>query len=199
MEELKPLDQMGLPDERQLLFGVREGQDMSWRPLRASDIHEMAEEANLHGGVPEDVRSHFAMAQNLLAYSWHCYAFNVAAELHAYISVEFALRKRLGAPKSANFKSLLEDALKRGLIRSENFTYGRKVERRAAQEPEALPDNEVARDYAMAIAEAMRSLRNGLAHGSNTLHRQGGTILKVCSELINQLFDPPVINSSTEP
>lgn len=43
----------------------------------------------------------------------------------------------------------------------------------------------------MAIADAMRSLRNDLAHGTNMLHMKGGTVLQVCAELINQLFDPP--------
>lgn len=195
METLKALNEMDMPDERQLIFRVRDRPDAPWRPMRASDVHEMAEDASLHAGVPEDIRSHFATAQNLLAYSWHCYTFNVAAELHAYISVEFALRKRLGSPKSANFKSLLEDALEKGLIRSENFTYGRQVECRAAPDPDGFQESEEAHDYAAAIADAMRSLRNGLAHGSNMLHRQGGTVLKVCSELINQLFDLPVATS----
>lgn len=78
----------------------------------------MAERANLHFGVPDDIRSHFAMAQKPLAYSWYCYPFNVAAELHAYISVEVALRTRLKASESATFKMLMGQALGRGLIPS---------------------------------------------------------------------------------
>jgi hypothetical protein len=152
----------------------------------------MAERASLHLGVPDTVRSHFAMAQNLLAYSWYCYPFNVAAELHAYISVEFALRTRLNAPDSATFKMLLGQALGRGLIRSDKFTYGREPES-ATHPPNTVipPDPVQVQDYATAIAGAMRSLRNDLAHGTNMLHMKGGTVLLVCSELINQLFDLP--------
>lgn len=192
MEELKHLDQLGAPDERQRYFRVRDDADGPWRPMQASDVHEMAQRANLHLGVPDEVRSHFAMAQNLLAYSWYCYPFNVAAELHAYISVEFALRTRLKASDSATFKMLLGQALGRGLIQSDKFTFGREPESPAYPPNTAIPPDPVqVQDYAMAIADAMRSLRNDLAHGTNMLHMKGGTVLLVCSELINQLFDPP--------
>lgn len=192
MEELKPLDQLGAPDERQRYFTVRDGADGEPRPLQASDIHAMAARVSLHLGVPEEIRSHFAMAQNLLAYSWYCYPFNVAAELHAYISVEFALRTRLKAPESTTFKMLLAQALGRGLIQSDKFSYGREPES-SAHPPGAVapPDPAQVQDYAEAIADAMRSLRNDLAHGTNMLHMKGGTVLQVCSELINQLFEPP--------
>ena len=49
----------------------------------------------------------------------------------------------------------------------------------------------VVRNYVGDVAEAMRSLRNSLAHGSTTLHMKGGTVLLVCAELINQLFERP--------
>ncbi|KQY80879.1 hypothetical protein [Pelomonas sp. Root1444] len=191
MEELKALDQLSEPDERQRFFVVRDTPFSPYRPMQASDIYEMAERTRLHPAVPDEVRSHFAMAQNLLAYSWYCYPFNVAAELHAYISVEFALRVRLAAPASRNFQSLLKDAMSTGLITSSGFTYGRDPERQVyPPNTQVPPRNAQVEDYATTIAEAMRSLRNDLAHGTNMLHMKGGTVLLVCSELINQLFEP---------
>ncbi len=160
--------------------------------MKVADIYALAEQASLHAGVPEDIRSHFAMAQNLVAYSWFCYAFNVAAELHAYISVEFALKTRFPTMASKPFGRLLEHAASEGLLRSDGFTYGRSPERQTYP-PEMSPPTEIqeVREYAAAIAEAMRTLRNSLAHGASTMHMKGGTVLLVCSELINQLFPQP--------
>ncbi|MDR7273141.1 hypothetical protein J2X20_005826 [Pelomonas saccharophila] len=192
MEELKPLEQLGEPDERHQFFVVRDTPSSPYRKIAAADFHQMAEHASLHADVPEEVRSHFAMAQNLLAHSWYCYPFNVAAQLHAYISVEFALRTRLKAPDSAQFKKLLKEAMDLGLIRSDGFTYGREPEQQPYPPNTTVPGAPVEiRDYATDVADAMRSLRNDLAHGTNMLNMKGGTVLLVCSELINQLFVVP--------
>ncbi|MDT8989692.1 hypothetical protein RQP54_02315 [Curvibacter sp. APW13] len=192
MEELKPLVALSEPDDRQRFFVSRDIATGITRPLSVGDIYERAAAASLHLGVPEDVRSHFAMAQNLLAYSWYCYPFNVAAELHGYISVEFALKKRFPQKARANFHDLLNHAVSAGLLTSEGFTYGRTQVRqdypRETESPTAIPP---IRDYVADIAKAMRLLRNDLAHGSTSLHMNGGTVLLVCSELINQLFTPP--------
>jgi len=192
MEELKALNALAEPDIRQKFFAVRDEGAESFRPLEAADIYGLAEQATLHLGVPEDVRSHFAMAQNLLAYSWFCYPFNVAAELHGYISVEFALKMRYPKQSRASLQQLLEKAVTDGLLRAEGFTYGRIPEKQLYPK-ETRPPVEIVpvRDYVADLAEAMRSLRNSLAHGTTMLHMKGGSALLVCSEVINQLFPPP--------
>ncbi len=191
MEELKPLEALTAPDERQRFFAVVDHSAGTHRPLEASDVYERAAQANLHSGVPEAIRSHFATAQNLVAYSWFCYPFNVAAELHGYISVEFALRTRFPALPKANFKDLLDKAVSEGLLTSEGFTYGRLTDRQPYPPNMHVPGTVPAlQDYVDAVAEAMRKLRNSLAHGSSMLHMKGGTVLLVCSEIINQLFPP---------
>ena len=192
MEELKPLTALTEPDERQRFFSMVNQSTGASRPLEIADIYDRASGAALHAGVPEDIRSHFSTAQNLLAYSWFCYPFNVAAELHGYISVEFALRKRFPNLPRANFKDLLERAVNEGLLKADGFTYGRANERQLYP-PSVKPPIEppLVHDYVAAVAEAMRHLRNSLAHGSTTLHMKGGTVLLVCSEIINQLFPQP--------
>ncbi len=132
------------------------------------------------------------MAQNLVAYSWFCYPFNVAAELHAYISVDFALKTRFPDKANKPFAKLLEHAVDQGLLSAEGFTYGRSPDP-LPYPPELLPPGDIppVRDYVAEIAKAMRSLRNSLAHGASTIHMKGGTVLLVCSEVINQLFPPP--------
>jgi hypothetical protein len=192
MEELKPLAALTEPDERQRFFVMANQSTGMSRPLEIADIYDRAFDAALHAGVPEDVRSHFSTAQNLLAYSWFCYPFNVVAELHGYISVEFALRKRFPNLPKANFKDLLERAVSEGLLKANGFTYGLAGERQhypPNMEPPAEPS--MVHDYVAAVADAMRKLRNSLAHGSTTLHMKGGTVLLVCSEIINQLFPQP--------
>ena len=192
VEELKSLTALHEPDERQGFFVVREVGAQDFRPIEAADIHARAAQASLHLGVPEHIRSHFAMAQNLVAYSWFCYPFNVAAELHAYISVEFALKTRFPEKANKSFAKLLEFAVDQGLLRADGFTYGRNPDLQPYP-PEMLPPSAVpaVRDYVAEIAKAMRSLRNSLAHGASTLHMKGGTVLLVCSEVINQLFPRP--------
>ena len=192
MEELKPLAKLHAPDERQGFFVVRPADAKDFRPMEAADIYALAEQASLHAGVPAEIRSHFAMAQNLVAYSWFCYAFNVAAELHAYISVEFALKTRFPAIANRPFGQLLENAVNDGLLRREGFTYGRNPDRQLYPPELSLPaEITEVRDYVAEIAEAMRTLRNSLAHGASTMHMKGGTVLLVCSEVINQLFPQP--------
>ncbi|MDD5333839.1 MAG: hypothetical protein PHS32_08830 [Rhodoferax sp.] len=189
MEELKAITEIVEPDERQRLFVMFDQSTGNQRPLELSDIYNRAAHVALHDGVPVTIRSHFATAQNLLAYSWFCYPFNVVAELHGYISVEFALRARFPDQPRANFKDLLDRAVREGLLRAEGFTYGRNPERvlypPEMRAPPEIPD---VRDYVRDVADAMRTLRNSLAHGSSTLHMEGGTALLVCSEIINQLF-----------
>lgn len=189
MEELKPLAELAEPDIRYRFFVVREAGSAATRPLSAADIHEMAALASLHDGVPEEVRTHFSMAQNLLAYSWYCYPFHVAAELHAYVSVEFALKVRYPEQSRQGMHKLLERAVTDGLLRAEGFTFGRDPDRQLYPPEMELPHNiPSVRDYVADVSKAMRTLRNSLAHGAPTLHSKGGTILLVCSELINQLF-----------
>jgi hypothetical protein len=192
VEELKSFDTLFEPDVRQQFFAVRDHGSQAPRPLQPEDIYGLAEQAALHAGVPEDVRSHFSMAQNLLAHSWFCYPFNVAAELHAYISVEFALKTKYPGQPRASFRDLLDRAVTDGLLKAEGFTYGRDPDRQLYP-PESEPPNEIppVRDYVADLAEAMRSLRNSLAHGTNVLHMKGGTVVLVCSEVINQLFPRP--------
>ena len=192
MEELKPLHELAEPDERQRFFAMVNKATGESRQLQAKDIHERAKEAALHAGVPEEIRSHFATAQNLVAYSWFYYPFNVAAELQAYVSVEFALRNKYPGNSAQSFKTLLNRAISEGLVRSDGFTYGRNpVQIEYPPELGIQPTSASTHDYVQEVAEALRSLRNSLAHGTTTLHMKGGTIVFVCAELINQLFPLP--------
>jgi hypothetical protein len=162
------------------------------RPQTLRDTHARAASVSLHDGVPDDIRSHFAMAQNLLVYSWFNYPFNVAAELHGYLTVDYALRVRSLEPDKANFSARLNRAVAEGILTGDGFTYGRASESVAyPPEVEVQPPAEEVKDYVRDVAAAMRMLRNSLAHGSNTLRPKGYRALLVCSEIVNQLFPRP--------
>jgi hypothetical protein len=188
MEQLKPFNELTEPDERQKFFARFDPAIGGYRPLRAEDAYARIEGVHLHKGVPEAIRSHFATAQNLVAYSWFYYPFNVTAELVAYVSVEFALRLRYPGRKKDSFKDLLRRAVEDGTVKSSGFSVVQEKERERQERSVFIQEEAPIADYAATLVEAMPYLRNSFAHGSSTLHMHGASTLRTCAELINQLF-----------
>ena len=164
-------------------------------------MYELAAGARLHRGVPEVVRSHFAAAQNLLAYSWFHYPFNVTAQFLAYVSVEAALRQRYPALKSlrrpkepAAFKELVAHAVKEGAVADTGFAHVRlQIEQREYERAAGFPWSEAGaaeqiRSYVKILVSALPGLRNSFAHGEYMLHNAGAGSVRICAEFINQLF-----------
>lgn len=172
MEALKPLSELTDPDERNLYFVVTD-RSGSARTLSLQGIHDVVSEIVLHDGVPEPVRSHFSQAQNLAVFSWFHYPFNVTSQLLAFVSVEFALRYRFECKD--RFKNLIARAVREGLIKDSGFAV-------ATQRDEALES------YVETLVEVMPDLRNRVAHGSNMLHNNSLSSLRICADFINQLF-----------
>lgn len=172
MESLKPINEVTEPDVRNTYFVVRDATTET-RKLTLADIHEAAGQIVLHNGVPEHIRNHFAQAQNLTVYSWFFYPFNVTAQFMAFVTVEFALKHRLNS--TASFTHLIRRAVGEGLIRDEGFAIARH----------GLPSEQ---KYVETLAEVMPKLRNELAHGSNMLHNNSLSSLRICAEFINQLY-----------
>ncbi|MBU1355732.1 MAG: hypothetical protein KJ620_04130 [Candidatus Edwardsbacteria bacterium] len=176
MEMLKPFSELKEPDLRQKLFC----------PRTIEDNYASAKEICLDPNVPEEIKSHFATALNLVAYSWFYYPFNTTAQLMSYITVEKSLQYIFNNDK-ATFKELLSRAVKNGLINESGFSH-RQVE----ENPNPYLGVELAvsddMDYAEALKEILPSLRNQIAHGETTLHPHGYIAVKISAELINQLF-----------
>lgn len=125
-------------------------------------IYRLIEPIQLRGNVPEEVRSHFEIARNLALYSWFVYSFNVVAAMHAYSSLEMALKRKAGKERISLKNSLAQTFKGRQLAGA----LGPPID----------------------LAEAIAYLRNDLAHGNSTLHGQGIDALELCAELINELF-----------
>lgn len=172
MESLKPLDEITEPDIRNAFFAVTDNSTFT-RKLTLNDIHEAVSAITLSESVPEEIRSHFAQALNLAVYSWFHYPFNVTSQFMGFVTVEFALKKRLNSKKS--FKYLIRRAVNEGLVRDEGFTVT------AHREPSE-------KTYVETLIEVMPELRNSLAHGSNMLHNNSLSSLRICADFINQLF-----------
>lgn len=190
MENLKPFSELAAPDVRQSSFVCLDSDLGTFRPLTSQDVYAHAQEIQLHSGVPEVIRSHFATALNLVAYSWFFYPFNVTAQFMAYVTVEFALRTRFPERPRAPFKRLVERAIREGLVKDAGFSH------LIAPETEALPpelQNAFAQSpenaYVEVLIESMPYLRNELAHGTSLLHMHGAHSVQICADFINQLFE----------
>ena len=193
MEVLKHLDDLTQPDSRQSGFVTFDPELQEFRPITIEDMYSRVKGITLHDGVPEDVRTHFATALNLAAYSWFYYPFNVTARLHGYISIEYALRMRFPSQsKPAAFKMLVQRAVKEGLVRDKGFSSYREPDIShlppEIQERFVLPEPDA---YVNALIENIPALRNSLAHGVQMLDMHGTQSVRVSAEFINQLWPRP--------
>lgn len=178
------------------------------RNLTLKDLHSYVENVTLHENVPLDVREHFEMARNLYVYSWFYYPFNVAAQLYAFITLEFALKDkfRIIKPsinisvaqkpekydKGQTLSPLLKRAIEEKLITDKGFSHikSNQLEEETEFSNQLNEKNELTH-YCKILCDVFPNMRNKLAHGSNMLYGQGGEYIKICAELINQLFDSP--------
>jgi hypothetical protein len=102
--------------------------------------------------VPAPIREHFNTGKNLLLYAWFVYRFIPVAELHAYSTVEMALRERAkleGRPERLDrkgravpwkFSELLQMAVKERWIVDDGFTVVRRRREANAELFEQLGD-----------------------------------------------------------
>jgi hypothetical protein len=188
---LRNLANVGTPDPRYPKVGARQMTlEDHWQDIATIALNE---------GVPRRIGIHFDTARNLLLYSWFVFRFQQVAEMHAYASVEYALRVRAGLPSrsKATLRTLLPKALKGGWIRDDGFRhYRHAADQRAAfveleaavtgREPEASHAD--GQYYARTLARSLPTFRNDLAHGSTMMRPSGKQTLALCCDLINQLF-----------
>jgi hypothetical protein len=194
------LDAIGAPDPRMQAWSSLDPKS-GVRATTIEDRWNNVAALALHGGVPATVRIHFETARNLLLYSWFVYRFQPVAQLHAYASVEFALKRRVKIPPKEfgpGLKELLMQAVTDGVIRDDGFRHYRKVAEYRAEfarveatpegrEPEPDEPSDTQR-YAKTLCETIPFLRNELAHGSPRVAPSGLRTLALCCDLINQLF-----------
>ena len=54
-----------------------------------------------------------------------------------------------------------------------------------------MPEPAMIREYCDVLVRMIPQLRNDLAHGSSFLWEKGASHVRICAELINQLFPAP--------
>lgn len=198
MDTLKLLEEVAEPDERWANFGYPDPVDFSFHPIALAERYAAIAAISLKPCVPEYIREHFETAKNLLLYAWFVYRFIPVAELHAYSTVEMALKERAtqASLQTRTLAPLLKIAIKRGWIVDEDFSNVRREREAMEREWEwrrqfglaPTPEESDAQRYCKMLLDSMPHLRNDLAHGSKTLHPGGVGTLAICADLINQLF-----------
>ncbi len=192
----RSLEHAGATDPRYASRGVIDP-DGKIRPMKFEEHWRDIDALALHDGVPSPIRIHFDTARNLLLHSWFVYRFQQVAEMHAYASVEFALRWRAKPRKGVDLKVLLGRAVRKGWIRAEGFRrYQEAVAMRAEyEETESVATGSLPKPsrshgdwYVGMLAEMLPEFRNKLAHGSALLAPRGKKTLALCCDLIDQLF-----------
>ena len=120
-DTLKPFDQILEADSiwRGLVLYSHETSTSRDRTLR--DHYSGIESITLMQSVPESVREQFDTARNLLLHSWFVYSFIPIAQLHAFSSVEYAIRIKSGKPLM--LRAGLELAIKEEWIKDSGFRY----------------------------------------------------------------------------
>lgn len=171
------------------------------RPIEMADHYRNIEALALVEPVPEELRDHFDTARNLLLYAWFVWEFIPVAELHAYGSVEMALRTKMGYEQDGrgpHLRPLFDEAIRRSLLQDVGFRHFHR--RRAKQQefaeilaqavdstaPQGPPPSPQA--YCRVLARWLPYFRNRLAHGSRMNMGHGLWTLELCADTINQLY-----------
>ena len=187
METLKRINEITNPDHRNTLFQRYDHVLDAIRKTNLDDIYAIASKYSLHVGVPEDVRSTYAIAQNMYAFSWFYYPFNSEAGLVALRATERALKLCMNMEKSRiGLKKLVIEATKRDLLSEDNYTKPAYVEYSSNGK-----GNNSQSSYISKLPDILSVLRNNAAHGDSCIHWYGELILRLTAETINQLFICP--------
>lgn len=210
VDDFKPLDAVHEPDERWAHFSRVDESTGGLSPATLAQRHADLSSIDLVETVPEPIREHFNTGKNLLLYGWFVYRFIPVAELHVYSTVEMALRERAkregrpvrqdreGREAAWKFSELLQMAVKERWIVDSGFDVVRRRREANAERAELLgvspaseSDELSVNRYCRTLVESMPWLRNHLAHGSTSVHPGGMSTLRVCADLINQLYGRP--------
>lgn len=193
LDRLKPLADVLIPDDRWKLFS---------RTLE--DHHALISNIQLNESVPEEVQQHFENARNAWLYSFFAYRLLTVALTTVHTACETAVRTRAkheglpGWDRKPLFQ-LLDTAISNRWIVDSGFA--------AAEHREALWEEERVmllaigaadigpyvkpaddQDHAKKVADAVRELRNALAHGEKILTNSIFPAFRAAADLINQLF-----------
>jgi hypothetical protein len=178
-------------------------------PLLSLDKHYeiVLQYCQIHGDVPEDVRSYFNAIVTLYLYGWLYYPLFTLASERSFFAVEMALRKRLPPKKlntkgrdPRNFVDLLSEAKAAGLVRDEGFPSLENRRAGAKEEAEILgrdPEPQPEEPYVDVLIRLFPRVRNRFAHPNMQSIMPPGPALDgliLAAEIINQLWAKAAAN-----
>lgn len=196
MDPLKPLSEVLEPDERWRYFS---------RTL--DQHHALISSVGLNEAVPEKVRQLFENARNTWLYSFFAYRLLSVAALAVHVACEGAVKERaerdgLPSGKARNLQSLLNEALSREWVTDAGFSASASREARWNEQREVLQvlgcddigpwqEPEDPQSHTREIVDAIRTLRNCMAHGETFLVPNLAPMFQAAADFINQLFAAP--------
>lgn len=149
------------------------------RPLTIQDHHAAIASIVLAGDAPHEVRITFDRARNILLYAWFDYELLIVAEGQAFAAFELALRHRLhkdDVGRVRRLSKLIKEARELGIFS-------------ASAPSTAAPVDPI---------EALRYMRNELAHGTTSVHSPAMAldVVGACASAIDLVFpsDPKAPN-----
>ena len=176
MEKFKELDELTKIDSRHIAMGKVCG----YIP-NLEKTYQLLREETLNPEVPEDIQSQFNVARNMAMYSYFLYSLAPEVQHKTYTIIEFALRtkfEKVQLPNKQNkplmLRNLLNLALNKGWIKDKGFRH-----------IEAPTDSN---EWCKNMINTIPSLRNSQAHGTPLLVPDFYHHIRVCADLINQLF-----------
>ena len=196
-EELKPFAEVSDPDSRRLGWSILNQTTGEIRPMHFADHYGAIKDITLNEEVPTSIQTLFNTARNVLVYSWQVYNFTVVAELQAYLTLEFALRERMGIGGDSfgpGFAKLLKRAIKEGLLADEAFASLRPQRRRPINtgnspvESNAGPEVVASQRYVDILCDALPMLRNTLAHGSSSVWPEALSTFRLVAAAITWMY-----------
>jgi hypothetical protein len=200
---LKPQAEVLLPDPR---WEVEHCLWQKSEPFTMADLYARLNLSKLHSGVPEKIQTQFETARNLLLYSWFVFEFQTVSEMHAFSTLEMALRmkhpnptytvQRNGKPveRRRMLRELLEWAVNQSLISPSKLPTWDFIKQNAISRhgPGAVMSDS---EWIEAVAEIFPQFRNNLAHGSPRLELAASfRHLELCADMINVLYPPARTN-----
>lgn len=125
MEKLKSFNEINHPDFRS-------------KVLRGDNIKEhyqRVQKFKLHTRVPDNIKSYFATAQNILLYTWYAFDLYPVAELRVLVTLELALQERIGEKElkeirlrdkkkniNTGMQSYIQCVIKNEWVKNEDFS-----------------------------------------------------------------------------
>lgn len=201
VEQLKNLNEIFTPDPRASAFPG----------ITLERHYERLSQVVLADAVPEDIRNYFETVKNICLYGRFVYAFYAVAEMLTFPLLELALRVRLRPgkkPRKADFRTLLEQAMRLGLIREEDFSHIRGMKEQQADYAALLAGLKGVRisvpstgAYLRVLEHALPSLRNLFAHPEFlSIQFPGGAFfaIRFAAEFINQLYGEDSSSRATQ-